>query len=380
MKLTVGVKLIIGFLVTALFAAIVGTIGIVNMGKINDAADILYERELLGISFTKEANLDLIYVARDWRQALLSTTASERQKSLDDVKKNRKLFDDNIAKARPLFRSEKGKETLAKLEAAKNTWYPALDALERQMSAEPLGKASDALQTHIVDVRGKATAVDDLLTALAGMKEENGKQASEDTTELYKTSRTLMIGVILAAMALGCLIGFFTTRSITRPLNAARDAANKIAQGDMSSDIQVTSTDETGQLLAAMKEMTASIQALVADTNVLIQSAGDGRLDVRVDATKHRGSYREIITGINATLDAVVNPVNEVIQVMTAMEGGDLMQSVKGDYKGQLKDFKDTVNNTVEKLYAFSLPRHTCLNEGVARGVRFVYGSFLPQG
>ena len=46
----------------------------------------------------------------------------------------------------------------------------------------------------------------------------------------------------------------------------------------------------------------------------------------------------------------MIGPVNEAMAVLTEMEKGNLTQTIKGDYKGQLKDFKDTVNNTVEKL------------------------------
>lgn len=42
-----------------------GMIGINNMSKINDSADRLYQQELMGLSYVKEANIDLAYVGRD---------------------------------------------------------------------------------------------------------------------------------------------------------------------------------------------------------------------------------------------------------------------------------------------------------------------------
>jgi methyl-accepting chemotaxis protein len=99
-----------------------------------------------------------------------------------------------------------------------------------------------------------------------------------------------------------------------------------------------------------IEQVRANIKALIADTNMLVAAAADGKLDVRAEAAKHLGDFRRIVEGINATLDGIVLPVNEAIGVLVEMEGGNLTQKVRGEYKGQLDDFKNTVNNTVDKL------------------------------
>ena len=63
-NLKVGTKLISAFIVVSLITAVVGYIGIRNMGTINDMADDMYLKELLGISYIKEANINLIYISR----------------------------------------------------------------------------------------------------------------------------------------------------------------------------------------------------------------------------------------------------------------------------------------------------------------------------
>ncbi|MFZ2368865.1 MAG: methyl-accepting chemotaxis protein [Azonexus sp.] len=99
-----------------------------------------------------------------------------------------------------------------------------------------------------------------------------------------------------------------------------------------------------------IEQMRANVKALIADTNMLVAAAAEGKLDIRADASCHQGDFRRIIEGINATLDGIILPVSEAVAVLVEMEKGDLTMTVKGDYKGQLKDFKDTVNNTVAKL------------------------------
>ncbi|MGZ4995292.1 MAG: methyl-accepting chemotaxis protein, partial [Methylobacter sp.] len=126
------------------------------------------------------------------------------------------------------------------------------------------------------------------------------------------------------------------------------DYVTKIANGDMTAEMRKASGDD--QIHEWLMLLKRNIQALVADVNMLSVAALEGRLQTRADAGKHQGEYRRIVEGVNNTLDGVILPVNEVVSVLTEMERGDLTQTVNGDYKGQLKEFKDTVNNTIAKL------------------------------
>ncbi|MCB5208190.1 HAMP domain-containing methyl-accepting chemotaxis protein [Methylovorus mays] len=99
-----------------------------------------------------------------------------------------------------------------------------------------------------------------------------------------------------------------------------------------------------------IEQVRRNLKAVSADTRQLIGAAAEGKLDYRADASKHKGEYNTIVQGINTTLDNIILPVNEAVAVLQAMEQGDLTKTVDGHYKGQLDDFKQTVNNTIEKI------------------------------
>ncbi len=99
-----------------------------------------------------------------------------------------------------------------------------------------------------------------------------------------------------------------------------------------------------------VEQVRANLKALITDTSLLVQAARDGRLDVRVDAQQHHGDFRQIVEGINQTLDAIVEPVNEVGLVLQAMAAGDLTQLARTDFNGQLKALCESLNHTVGKL------------------------------
>ena len=99
-----------------------------------------------------------------------------------------------------------------------------------------------------------------------------------------------------------------------------------------------------------IEQVRSNLKALVEDTRTLADAASEGRLDVRADATRHAGDFRRIIEGINNTMDAIVEPIQEVQQVMACMEAGDMTRPVQGHYAGSFAELKDAVNNTMTKL------------------------------
>ena len=136
------------------------------------------------------------------------------------------------------------------------------------------------------------------------------------------------------------------------------DGMGKLAGGDTAFTITTAPADADTQwvkdtfdtLANAVNTSVDAIKALISDTQQLSQAAVEGRLDVRADSTKHRGDFRCIVDGINATLDAVIGPVNEVIRILAQMEEGNLSERIEFEYKGQLQELRDCLNNTISQL------------------------------
>ena len=74
-NLKIGIRLIAGFTLVVILTAVVGALGIINLSKVNDLSDQMYQREMIGLSYMQTANLNLAYVGRHLRSSLLSINA-----------------------------------------------------------------------------------------------------------------------------------------------------------------------------------------------------------------------------------------------------------------------------------------------------------------
>jgi len=168
-------------------------------------------------------------------------------------------------------------------------------------------------------------------------------------TEIFKDIRSEII-VILIGLIISVTIAIIVTHKITKPINECVNLANNLAEGITNVDIKVDSQDEIGHLCAAMQSMIRSIQSMYRAVNYLTKEALAGKLSSRANLTNHRGDFGNIIRGFNEVLDAVVNPINEVMHVMEKLANKDLTSRIKGEYEGDVQVLKDNVNLAASTL------------------------------
>jgi methyl-accepting chemotaxis protein len=99
-----------------------------------------------------------------------------------------------------------------------------------------------------------------------------------------------------------------------------------------------------------VEDVRAKLKALITDARALAGAAVEGRLAFRADAARHGGDFRKIVEGVNATLDAVLTPVNEALAVLERLAARDLTARVEGRYQGDHARIQAALNGTAEAL------------------------------
>ncbi|HEY9106087.1 MAG TPA: HAMP domain-containing protein, partial [Roseateles sp.] len=155
---------------------------------------------------------------------------------------------------------------------------------ERQLLADIAAQARQALPAlKAVVEKGVASdnvAAVQILTDTAGPVERTWRAKVTEFAALQKrligeatataaaTKRHAMaaeLALVAAALAAGALIGWRITRGVTRPLGRAVTVAERIAEGDLTSEVRAERDDETGRLLQAIATMQGRLSALVGE-------------------------------------------------------------------------------------------------------------------
>ncbi|MDD3169205.1 MAG: methyl-accepting chemotaxis protein [Eubacteriales bacterium] len=143
---------------------------------------------------------------------------------------------------------------------------------------------------------------------------------------------------------------------VSESINTTITALVNVSNGDLH-DLDtfkaIGKRSENDRLIPMGINLIENIKALIEETEKLSVSAIEGKLSARGDTSKFKGDFIKVINGINLTLDAVIEPINEAASVLEAMEQGDLQTSVKGEYKGDHALIKIALNKTLDNLRTY---------------------------
>ncbi len=114
-------------------------------------------------------------------------------------------------------------------------------------------------------VKGIDTEIKIALDELTQITRDETKAAGDAINTLVATGKRIIFFAAVACILLGVLFARLTSKSITRPLNEAVKIAQTVATGDLSAKIEITTKDETGALLRALKDMNQSLVKIVGE-------------------------------------------------------------------------------------------------------------------
>jgi methyl-accepting chemotaxis protein len=236
--------------------------------------------------------------------------------------------------------------------------------------------------------------------------EEVGKKLEEKFSILNKTLKekaTLLdadvehavyqiIVISIIGAGVGSLVAFFCifylAPRITKPINKLKEIVKEFSLGNYEVKIENQSRDEIGELAQLFKMLQGAqiekiraaeqialgniqrvtpasdkdalaiafnkeveiIEIMLKEAELLIEANREGNLSLRGDVDKFSGAWGRLIAGFNTVLDAIVAPLNESAEVLSAMAKGDLTKKVSGNYNGYYQTIKNNLNKVIDSL------------------------------
>ena len=346
-NMKVGARLGAAFGLVVLLLIIVSVTAITKISSINDAVE-----QIIGDRYVK------VRLAFDVRDSVNSQIKFLRGIVIDiknpEQNKNRYLQLDSATqetnssmnKIAAIQSTVTGKQKIQVLQKAGETFETAKQEL---IALTRAGDVDGANEYVLRKLTTSQNAFLDLANAFANSQDQQlraeGKQAvAEGATAIQLTLIFSVIAVLLAM-----IMGYFLTRSITRPLGTAVQVAESVAAGDLTTDIRVTSTDETGQLMQGLKNMNENLLRIVTEVRSgtqAISSASSqiaaGNLDLSSRTEQQASSLEETASAMEemtATVKQNADNARQANQLAAqasrvAVEGGEVVGQVVSTMEG----------------------------------------------
>ena len=348
-NMKIGVRLAIGFAVTVVLLVMVAMMGASRVSSLNNEIHNVVSEEFPKVTAAGNIAESIAVIARHLRNAYLYT-GSERQKALDSLSDERRAITDNIATLEKLIQSDKGKELLANVKTARQAYVSSQDRAIELIRTD--AKKEDFVALLQGELRTTQTNYNAAVTALNKQQEtlmmQQGKKAEDEAAAATQLLVTLAaVGVLLSV-----LMGWLITRSITGPTRLLMEGADKMAVGNFEFKLDITSNDEIGALAKSVGAMQNAVQAMMADAAMLSKAAVEGKLATRADASKHKGDFQKIVSGVNSTLDAVIGPLNVAAKYVDDISRGAIPAKITDTYNGDFNTLKNNLNTCIDAVNA----------------------------
>ncbi len=188
-----------------------------------------------------------------------------------------------------------------------------------QAEVAKLAVDSDAMKNAVLSIRTQLTRLKDTQLTTESSQNQLEQQLdqllaqsdllSQDQTQRRDReadqARTQTLGIAAAAVLFGALAAWVIAGQIVHPLRKALMVANRIAEGDLSNEVQSQRRDELGQLQRSMSQMTLNLRGLVGN--------------ISDNARQIASAAEELSAVTEQTRAGVNNQRDETEQVATAM-------------------------------------------------------------
>ena len=260
LNIATRLRLAFGLVVVVLLAIV--AVAFFGMQQLNQSTDDLARKSWPRV---RAANVALDNVRGSFgrlAQLAVATDAADLKTAADRLASNTQAFNKALGELDNILVTEQGKATNAASKQARDQ-YVVLCA--RVLAASQAGKRDDAMALAFGEAYSTMHKFAGTLRDQAAFQEKRFNDTADHADSVFASSMNHMLLAACAALVLAIAAAILITRSIVRPLARAVKVARTVASGDLTSDIRVSSTDETGQLMQALKDMNGAMQTMVAE-------------------------------------------------------------------------------------------------------------------
>ncbi|RFC36241.1 MAG: methyl-accepting chemotaxis protein [Candidatus Nitrotoga sp. LAW] len=332
-NMKIGMRLGSGFGVVVILLIIVAILAISRLAQQNDMLNLVVNDRYSKMAIVTGIKQETTVIAIGLRNMMLTDSRDDMKKQEGAILESKNKIAESVDKLQKIIILPKGKELLQR---AMDNRIKYVDGYKSLISIINEGKKDEA-RVYLTNVlRPILAAYQASLNTLYDFQNELVQTALKEAAESYNMARNVMLALVGIALAMAAGIGFWVTRSITKPLNIAVNVSNRLAEGDLTTKIEVTSKDETGQLLAAMQNMVGKLSQVVTDVRSASDSLSSASEEVSATAQSMSQATSEQAASVEETsasieqMSASINQNTENAKVTDGMASKAAKEATEG--------------------------------------------------
>ncbi|MES2320674.1 MAG: methyl-accepting chemotaxis protein [Pseudomonadota bacterium] len=261
-NMSIGQRLALGFGVVIALLIMLAGLSYVRIASLNNEVGTMVDSRYPKTVAANGIKADVSEATRSMLNVLIMSDPSQIAKELENIEKRNASATAALASLSKSTTDPKGQEILKAIATIRDKFTPSQASFVALIKAE---NKDDAMTKFLFSLRPQQNRYFDQLDKFIAFQNTEMVTAGDAAHAVSKRTQFLIMVLALIAAGISLAVAVLATRSITKPLNEAVDVAQRVADGDLTSVIEVNSRDETGQMMEALRHMNASLIKIVAE-------------------------------------------------------------------------------------------------------------------
>ena len=351
----IGIRLGLGFAIMVILLVGVGALGLTRMAELDrrmqEVTNGAYPKTVLANDVILQENV----ILRAVRNLLLMTDPAQLQQQQAIIAAAIAKVGNDMQALDQSIRSEEGRKIFSDIQQARTSYIASSDKLSQLIKD---GRRDEAIAAMYAPAeQSLRTAYLDRVAALVKFQNQLMLDSAAAVRTQYENARNVTLGLMLLAIALAVAVAWVLTRSITRPLNHAVRLARTVAEGDLTSRIEVSGRDETAELLTALQSMNGNLQKIVLQvresTDTINTASGEiatGNLDLSSRTEEQASSLEETASAMEQLTSTVKQNADNARQANQLAASASDVAAQGGSVVGEVVQTMGSINESSRKI------------------------------
>ncbi len=357
----IGTRLALGFALVLLFATALLVMGLFGMNQLQNSADYIVNNKVASLDAATEMNAQGRALALILRKMTAPTDAAEAEREIKTLTQTLHAYDKSERLIRALVAGGPGLDTLNNATRQQQALAVVIAKIKDFVVAGNYFDAASFLQSDFNLPHEKWMTS---LAELAQQQHEAVTLSYDESQKKHTNTMAVMLAIGLSILALGTLAALFITRSISGPIHHASIAADRIANGDLTFEMDVNTVaarDEIGALLQSLKRMQDNLLDTVTKikrgtTTITLASRemAAGNLDLSNRTESQASSLQQTAASMQELTATVrrnaenAGQANQLVVSTTgvAVKGGAVVGQVVATM-GEIRDSSRKINDII---------------------------------
>lgn len=299
--MTVKRKLYLGYFILVLMLISLGSVGIVQMGKMNDNIKTMYESDVKAIDLLKSAQYSFALVQRSEKNILLASDQAEKKEHFMHFEE-RYLEDiyGNISDYNLISEVEIGGlvESIQEFES-----------LQAKAIQESIDGNNDEAIKQSLSIMEAADSINNEFIAMVEIQMEEIEHHYISSVSFYESTKKLVVVFILSSIIISLVVGFIISSYINRQLKKTMSFSSDLSKGKFNKPVQSNRKDEFGELFSSLN---ITLETLV---DMISQS-----INIASDLDKDSTVLTQVVAQMKTSIDSIHKEVNDIIDSNTEIE------------------------------------------------------------